>query len=60
MYFSGRWYGRAESVAMESCRSVKIDRSTLAACSPGGDVWRVIPREPRGPAREVLTFSQSP
>lgn len=43
-----------------SCRMVNMYLSTLAACSPGGDVRKVMPREPRGPAREVLIFSQSP
>ena len=60
VYLSGRWYGSAERVAVVICRMVRMDRSTRAACSPGGDVWRVMPSEPRGPASDVLTFSQSP
>ena len=39
---------------------VRMYLSTRAACSPGGDVCRLIPSEPRGAAREVLIFSESP
>ena len=60
VYFRGKWYGSEERVAVVSCRRVRMDRSTRAACSPGEDVWSAIPREPRGAAREVLIFSQSP
>lgn len=45
---------------MDSCRRVKMDLSTLAACSPGVDAWSWIPREPKGTASETVTFSQSP
>ena len=47
-------------MAMDSWRRVKMDLSTLAACSPGGDVRSWIPREPNGPASEIFIFSQSP
>ena len=60
VYFSGRWYGSADSVAVVICRIIRIERSTRAVCSPGGDVWRVIPSEPSGSASDLFTISQSP
>lgn len=37
-----------------------MDRSTRAACSPGVDAWSLMPIDPRGLAREIFIFSQSP
>ena len=46
-------------MAVVSCLRVRMERSTRAACSPGGEVCSEIPRDPRGAASEVLIFSQS-
>ena len=44
-------------MAVVSCLRVRMERSTRAACSPGGEVCSEIPRDPRGAASEVLIFS---
>ena len=60
VYFTGRWYGSEDCVAVVSWRRVCIERSTRAACSPGVDAWSLMPIDPSGLAREMLMFSQSP
>ena len=51
VYFRGKWYGSEERVAVVSCRRVRMDRSTRAACSPGG-MYGVLYRGSRGGQRE--------
>ena len=60
VYFIGRWYGSEDRVEILSCLIVRIERSTRAACSPGGEVCSLTPMDPRGVARDMFTFSESP